>query len=263
MQFGPDSPIGFAANPLLGAMMGSEDVSPEMEEYRERQRERELHLLGTMLFQALMLALSILLYVEWTWSHFNSAYESAVFYGFAGFSVQAGFYFIYRAMFEDSASHRRQLKKMRSGNRRKMAGMKFQVEKSQQEMMLKQQMVQFEMMLQNSMADGVIDSQEDAMLQNQMANIQNIINTMKAPQQMQQQVQPQQQVNLDPKAMGLDRQRIFGVPVGPSLVPQYNMQPVASAPVIPQEQISTIPTQAQHSQSNLVPSGAENILHSE
>ena len=258
MPFGPDSPIGFTGNPLLGAMMGSEEnVSPEMEEYREKQRERELHLLGTMLFQALMLALSILLYVEWTWSHFNSAYESAVFYGFAGFSVQAGFYFIYRAMFEDSASHRRQLKKMRSGNRRKMAGMKFQVEKSQQEMMLKQQMIQFEMMLQNSMADGVIDNQEDAMLQNQMANIQSLINTMKQPQQV------QQQVSLDPKAMGLDRQRIMGIPVGPSLVPQYNMQPVASAPVIPQESISTVPSQQQNTQSNLVPSGANNILHSE
>lgn len=263
MPYGPDSPIGFAGNPLLGAMMGNieeANMSPEMEQYKEKQRERELHLLGTMLFQALMLALSILLYVEWTWSHFNSAYESAVFYGFAGFSVQAGFYFIYRAMFEDSASHRRQLKKMRSGNRRKMAGMKFQVEKSQQEMMLKQQMLQFELMLQNSMADGVIDNQEDAMLQNQMASIQNIINSMKAPALQQ---QPQQQVNLDPKAMGLDRQRIMGIPVGPSLVPQYNMQPVASAPVIPQEQISTIPTQAQQTQGTLVPSGAENILHSE
>jgi len=259
MQFGPDSPIGFAANPVLGAMMGADDnMSPEMEEYRERQRERELHLLGTMLFQALMLALSILLYVEWTWSHFNSAYESAVFYGFAGFSVQAGFYFIYRAMFEDSASHRRQLKKMRSGNRRKMASMKFQVEKSQQEMMLKQQMIQFEMMLQNSMADGDIDAQEDDMLQNQMANIQSLINTMKQPQQVQ-----QQQVSLDPKAMGMDRHRFMGIPVGPSLVPEYNMQPVASAPVIPQESISTIPSQAQQAQSNLVPQGAQKILHSE
>ena len=76
MPFGPDSAIGFAGNPVLGAMMGAEEnISPEMEEYREKQRERELHLLGTMLFQALMLALSILLYVEWTWRHFNSAYE--------------------------------------------------------------------------------------------------------------------------------------------------------------------------------------------
>ena len=105
MPLGPDSPIGFAANPVLGAVMGMEDdVSSEMQEYKEQQRERELHLLGTMLFQALMLALCILLYQEWTWSHFNTAYESAIFYGFAGFSVQAGFYFVYRAMFEDSAA---------------------------------------------------------------------------------------------------------------------------------------------------------------
>ena len=255
MPYGPDSPIGFAGNPVLGAVMGLDsEVSSEMEEYKEQQRERELHLLGTMLFQALMLALCILLYQEWTWSHFNTAYESAIFYGFAGFSVQAGFYFVYRAMFEDSASHRRQLKKMRSGNRRKMAAMKFQVEKSQQELMLQQQMAQFQLMIQNSLAnDGVIDSQEDAALQNQMASIQALINQMKAPAQQQ-----GQQLNLDPKAMGLDRQRVFGVPVGPSLVPEYNMQAVASAPTIPAESISTVPSQA-----NLMPSGASDILHKE
>ena len=159
-------------------------------------------------------------------------------------------------MFEDSASHRRQLKKMRSGNRRKMAAMKFQVEKSQQELMLQQQMAQFQLMIQNSLAnDGVIDSQEDAMLQQQMANIQNMINQMKAPSTQPQQAQ---QLSLDPKALGLDRQRVFGVPVGPSLVPEYNMQPVASAPTIPAESISTVPSQA-----NLMPSGASDILHTE
>lgn len=254
MPYGPDSPIGFAGNPVLGAVMGLDnEISSEMEEYKEQQRERELHLLGTMLFQALMLALCILLYQEWTWSHFNTAYESAIFYGFAGFSVQAGFYFVYRAMFEDSASHRRQLKKMRSGNRRKMAAMKFQVEKSQQELMLQQQMAQFQLMIQNSLAnDGVIDSQEDAALQNQMASIQALINQMKAP------TQTQQQVSLDPKELGIDRHRVMGIPVGPSLVPDYNMQPVASAPTIPAESISTVPSQA-----NLMPSGASDILHKE
>ncbi len=254
MPYGPDSPIGFAGNPVLGAVMGLDsEVSSEMEEYKEQQRERELHLLGTMLFQALMLALCILLYQEWKWSHFNTAYESAIFYGFAGFSVQAGFYFVYRAMFEDSASHRRQLKKMRSGNRRKMAAMKFQVEKSQQELMLQQQMAQFQLMIQNSLAnDGVIDSQEDAALQNQMASIQALINQMKAP------AQTQQQVSLDPKELGVDRHRVMGIPVGPSLVPDYNMQPVASAPTIPAESISTVPSQA-----NLMPRGASDILHKE
>lgn len=78
---------------------------------------------------------------------------------------------------------------------------------------------------------------------------------MKAPQAQQ---QPQQQVSLDPKAMGMDRHRVMGIPVGPSLVPDYNIQPVASAPTIPAESISTAPSQA-----NLMPSGASDILHTE
>ena len=262
MPLSPEGPLSFGANPVLGAVMGMDaggDVNAEMEEYKEKQRERELHLLGTMLFQALMLALCIVLYVQWDWSHFNNPWESAIFYGFAGFSVQAGFYFIYRAMFEDTASHRRQLKKMRHGNRRKMAAMKFQVEKSQQELMLQQQMAQFQHMLTNSIAnDGYIDQTEDMMLQNQMSNIQALINQMKTPTQQAQLAQQPQQV-LDPKAMGLDRQRIMGIPVGPNLVPNFNLSPVASAPVIPQESMSTVPSV----QPNLVPQGAEDILHPE
>ena len=263
MPLSPEGPLSFGANPLLGAMMGVEgDTSnAEMEEYKEKQRERELHLLGTMLFQALMLALCIVLYVQWDWSHFNNPWESAIFYGFAGFSVQAGFYFVYRAMFEDTASHRRQLKKMRHGNRRKMAAMKFQVEKSQQELMLQQQMAQFQQMLTSSIAnDGYIDQTEDMMLQNQMANIQSLINQMKTPTQAAQiQQQVPQQLNLDPKTMGVDRHRVMGIPVGPSLVPNFNLSPVASAPVIPQESMSTVPSV----QPNLVPNGANDILHSE
>ena len=267
MPLSPEGALSFTANPLLGAVLGSNDnLSHEMEEYREKQKERELHLLGTMLFQALMLALCIVLYVKWTWSHFNSPWESAVFYGFAGFSVQAGFYFIYRAMFEDTASHRRQLKKMRHGNKRKMAGMKFEVEKSQQELMLQQQMVQFQNMLTTSIAnDGYIDQAEDMMLQNQMASIQAQINQMKLPPQQaaQQQLAQQQlaqqpmQLNVDPKTLGMDRHTIMGIPVGPSLLPNFNLTPVASTPIIPSEQISSTPS------ANLMPNGADEILHSE
>ena len=55
MPYGPDSPIGFAGNPVLGAVMGLDnEISSEMEEYKEQQRERELHLLGTMLFLSLI-----------------------------------------------------------------------------------------------------------------------------------------------------------------------------------------------------------------
>jgi len=263
MPLSPEGPLAFGTNPVLGAVMGmdnNENLNAEMEEYKEKQRERELHLLGTMLFQAVMLALCIVLYVQWEWSHFNNPWESAIFYGFAGVSVQAGFYFIYRAMFEDTASHRRQLKKMRSGNRRKMAAMKFQVEKSQQELMLQQQMAQFQMMIQNSIAnDGYIDQTEDMMLQNQMNNIQALINQMKTPTQQAQLAQQPQQLVLDPKAMGVDRHRVMGIPVGPSLVPNYNLNPVASAPVIPPESMSS----PQSVQPNLVPQGASDILHSE
>jgi hypothetical protein len=228
-------------------------MSEEMEHYRERERERELRLLGTMLFQALMLALCILLYAQWKWSHFNNSYESAIFYGFAGFSVQAGFYFIYRAMFEDSSSHRRQLKKMRQGNRRKMAQMKFQVEKSQQEIMLQQQMANFQGMITTSMAnDGYIDANEDMALQQQLGNIQELIQQMKTPQQAQ-----QVQQSLDPKTMGMDRHRVMGIPVGPSLIPNFNPHPVASIPTTPQASVSSVPS------TNLQPSGADEILHSE
>jgi len=259
MPYGPDLPVPMTVNPILGAVFGGPDLgdmSEEMEHYRERERERELRLLGTMLFQALMLALCILLYAQWKWSHFQNSYESAIFYGFAGFSVQAGFYFIYRAMFEDSSSHRRQLKKMRQGNRRKMAQMKFQVEKSQQEIMLQQQMTNFQTMVTASVAnDGFIDANEDIALQAQLGKIQALIQEMKIPQQTQ---QPRMATGeLDPKAMGMDRHRVMGIPVGPSLIPNFDPHPVASTPTIPQASVSSVPS------TNLKPAGADEILHPE
>ena len=75
-------PIG--TNPLLETVMfgnNSQDMTDEMQEYRERQKEAELRLLGTMLFQSVLLAFCILLYVNWSWSHFDNSYESAIFYG--------------------------------------------------------------------------------------------------------------------------------------------------------------------------------------
>jgi len=98
-------PIG--TNPILETLMfgnGQQEMTDEMQEYRERQKESELRLLGTMLFQSILLAFCILLYVNWSWSHFDSSYESAIFYGFAGFSVQAAFYFIYRAVLKTLAT---------------------------------------------------------------------------------------------------------------------------------------------------------------
>lgn len=215
-------PIG--TNPLLETMMfgnGTQEMTDEMQEYRERQKESELRLLGTMLFQSILLAFCIMLYVNWSWSHFDNSYESAIFYGFAGFSVQAAFYFVYRAVFEDSSDHRRQLKRMRNKNRQRMAHLKFEQEKAQLEAVLGQQMGIYQRNLGAAMADNVITPQESEVLagnlgdiQQLMAQIQQLSNMQQSPQQAQQQVQ-QQPVTAE--SLGIDRHRIMGIPVGPKL----------------------------------------------
>lgn len=214
-------PIG--TNPLLETMMfgsGNQEMTDEMQEYRERQKESELRLLGTMLFQSVLLAFCILLYVNWSWSHFDNSYESAIFYGFAGFSVQAAFYFVYRAVFEDSSDHRRQLKRMRNKNRQRMAHLKFEQEKAQLETVLSQQMGIYQRNLGAAMADNVITPQESEVLagnlgdiQQLLAQLQHLSNIQQAPQQVQQ--QPAQPVTAE--SLGIDRHRIMGIPVGPKL----------------------------------------------
>ena len=213
-------PIG--TNPLLETMMfgdGSKDMTEEMQEYREKQKEAELRLLGTMLFQSVLLAFCIMLYVNWSWSHFNTAYESAIFYGFAGFSVQAAFYFIYRAVFEDSSDHRRQLKRMRNKNRQRMAHLKFEQEKAQLEAVLGQQMNIYQNNLGAAMADNVITPQESEVLAGNLGEIQQLMAQLQQLQQLQQQ-QPQQVQQSQPvtaESLGIDRHRIMGIPVGPKL----------------------------------------------
>ena len=212
-------PIG--TNPLLETMMfgdGSKDMTEEMQEYREKQKEAELRLLGTMLFQSVLLAFCIMLYVNWSWSHFNTAYESAIFYGFAGFSVQAAFYFIYRAVFEDSSDHRRQLKRMRNKNRQRMAHLKFEQEKAQLEAVLGQQMSIYQNNLGAAMADNVITPQESEVLAGNLGEIQQLMAQLQQLQQLQQ--QPQQAKQSPPvtaESLGIDRHRIMGIPVGPKL----------------------------------------------
>lgn len=212
-------PIG--TNPLLETMMfgdGSKDMTEEMQEYREKQKEAELRLLGTMLFQSVLLAFCIMLYVNWSWSHFNTAYESAIFYGFAGFSVQAAFYFIYRAVFEDSSDHRRQLKRMRNKNRQRMAHLKFEQEKAQLEAVLGQQMSIYQNNLGAAMADNVITPQESEVLAGNLGEIQQLMAQLQQLQQLQQQPQQAQQAQpVTAESLGIDRHRIMGIPVGPKL----------------------------------------------
>ena len=212
-------PIG--TNPLIETMMfgdGSKDMTEEMQEYREKQKEAELRLLGTMLFQSVLLAFCIMLYVNWSWSHFNTAYESAIFYGFAGFSVQAAFYFIYRAVFEDSSDHRRQLKRMRNKNRQRMAHLKFEQEKAQLEAVLGQQMSIYQNNLGAAMADNVITPQESEVLAGNLGEIQQLMAQLQQLQQLQQQPQQTQQSQpVTAESLGIDRHRIMGIPVGPKL----------------------------------------------
>jgi hypothetical protein len=196
------------------------DMTAEMQEYREKMKESELRLLGTMLFQSILLAFCILLYVNWSWSHFDNSYESAIFYGFAGFSVQAAFYFVYRAVFEDSSDHRRQLKRMRNKNRQRMAHLKFEQEKAQLESVLGQQMGIYQRNLGHAMADNVITPQESEVLAGNLGDIQQLMAQIQQLTQVQQggqQVQQVQRAPLTPESMGIDRHRIMGIPVGPSL----------------------------------------------
>ncbi len=206
-------PIG--TNPLLETMMfgtGDKDMTDEMQEYRERQKESELRLLGTMLFQSVLLAFCILLYVNWSWSHFDNSYESAMFYGFAGFSVQAAFYFVYRAVFEDSSDHRRQLKRMRNKNRQRMAHLKFEQEKAQLESVLSQQMGIYQRNLGAAMADNIITPQESEVLAGNLGDIQQILGQLAQFQQGQ-----AAQEAVTPESLGIDRHRIMGIPLGPKL----------------------------------------------
>jgi len=163
MQFGPDMPIPMNNNRVLKAVMNSgpsDDEAPELAEYREQLRENELNLLGSMLFHAVVLGASILLYTKWEWSQFGTPYESATFYALAAFFVQAGFYFMWRAAFEDSSSHRRRMRKMRLKNRKRIQGIRYSVEEAQQEATLRQQMYELQMMLTNSLEDDVITTEE-------------------------------------------------------------------------------------------------------
>ena len=210
-------PIG--TNPILEQVMfgdSSQNLSDEMQEYREKQKESELRLLGTMLFQSVLLAFCILLYINWSWSHFDNSYESAMFYGFAGFSVQAAFYFIYRAVFEDSSDHRRQLKRMRNKNRQRMAHLKFEQEKAQLEAVLSQQMGIYQRNLGAAMEDNVITPQESEVLAGNLGDIQQLLAQLNTLQQIQQAPQQSSQP-VTAESLGIDRHRIMGIPLGPKL----------------------------------------------
>jgi hypothetical protein len=153
-----------------------------------------------------------MLYETWEFSQFSEPYQAALFYGMLGFSFQSSLYFVWRTMFEDSSNHRKEMKRMKNRQKNKMAQVKFGIQKKQMEMLLESQMAQYTNSMDIAMSDGHIDSNEMAMLKQQLAQIQQ------TAQQIQPQQQPQQ-LDLEAlaKQLGLDRFRVGPIPLGPKL----------------------------------------------
>ena len=119
-------------------------------------------------------------------------------------------------MFEDSSQRRRHLKRMRNTNRRRMAHLKFEQEKSQLESVLGQQMQIYQSNMNAAMADNFISPQESEVLAGNLNTINQLMAQIQALQG--QQAQPQvQQAPVTPESLGIDRHRIMGIPVGPKL----------------------------------------------
>lgn len=190
------------------------------EEMMELQREQESRLLGTFFIQAIFLALAIMLYATWEWSQFGDAWEAALFYGLLSFSLQAALYFSYRTMFEDSSTYRKELKRMKTKQKRRMAQMSFEMRKMQTEHLLQQQMGQYQAQMQMANADGIITPQEQAMLNQSMNSIQ-------------QTAQGAGMGNMDlaqlAKALGIDQFKLGPIPLGPKMT--FNQPPVQAMTV--------------------------------
>ena len=192
------------------------------DELFELQREQEARLLGTFFVQSIFLALAIMLYASWDWSQFGQPAEAALFYGLMGFSLQAAMYFSFRTLFEDSSNHRRELKRMKSKQKRKMANISFEIRKMQTENILQQQMAQYKTQMQMANADGVITPQEQAILNQSISAIKNTA-----------QAGGMGNMTLEElaKELGIDRHKIGPIPIGPKLtIDQVPMSTMHIAP---------------------------------
>ena len=222
-------PIAPPNSPLLDLMyQGSAEMGDMVsrEEMMELQREQESRLLGTFFVQAIFLALAIMLYATWEWSQFGDAWESALFYGLLSFSLQAALYFSYRTMFEDSSTYRKELKRMKTKQKRRMAQMSFEMRKMQTEHLLQQQMGQYQAQIQMANADGVITPQEQAMLNHSMSNIQ---------QTAQGAGMGNMDLNQLAKALGIDQFKLGPIPLGPKMT--FDAPPVQSM-TVPMQQVT-------------------------
>ena len=71
-------------------------------------KEKEVRILGTMLFQALFLGICVVLYKHWEWSHFDSTWESGLFYFLVAFVFQGACYFAYKLLYERKEKQERE-----------------------------------------------------------------------------------------------------------------------------------------------------------
>ncbi len=190
-------PIAPPNSPLLDLMYNpSQEIGDTIsrEDMMELQREQEARLLGTFFVQAIFLSLAIMLYSAWEWSQFSEPWESALFYGLMAFSLQAALYFTYRTMFEDSSNYRKELKRMKN--------------KYQQQMAL-------------ANADGYIDNSEQALLQQQLAAIQQTAGGVGNAQDLEKLA----------RQLGIDQFKVGPIPLGPKLT--LSQAPTATMPVAP------------------------------
>jgi len=201
-------------NPLTDAMF-TQTVAPQYQEMTnedivQMQKEQENRLIGSMMVQSIFLAMALMLYESWSWGKFDAVWQSALLYGMLAFCFQASLYLLYRTMFEDSTNYRRNIKRMKNKNKRRMAQIKYEVDKQRTEWMLEQQINQFRSSAMMAQADGVMSPQEQAVLQQQYQQVQQL--DQQVPQ-----VNANVQYDLDTLARQLGLDRLGTTPFSPSL----------------------------------------------
>ena len=144
------------------------------EDIVQMQKEQENRLIGSMMVQSIFLALAIMLYETWSWGKFGQVWQSALLYGMLAFCFQASLYLLYRTMFEDSTNYRRNIKRMKNKNKRRMAQIKYEVDKQRTEWMLEQQIAQFQQSAMMAQADGIVSPAEQAVLNQQYQQVQQM-----------------------------------------------------------------------------------------
>lgn len=207
-------PIDPTRSPLTDAMFtdkgGGQFADMTNEDIVQMQKEQENRLIGSMMVQSIFLALALMLYESWSWGKFGQVWQSALLYGMLAFCFQASLYLLYRTMFEDSTNYRRQIKRMKAKNKRRMAQIKYEVDKQRTEWMLEQQINQFQQSAMMAQADGMLTPGEQTVLQQQYQQVQQL--DQQVPQ-----VNAGVQYDLDALARQLGLDRLGSTPMSPSL----------------------------------------------